>query len=140
MPSTSTTRDPAAAAVEKRKKELKKERKAKDRLDFDFPTNTAFVSKGKKKDVEEREAYDVDESGRDAWNSGGHVNFFADLERDVGLSLVHECEVDVHRDRASRYRASKNWPRRRGSKSWTSSRCISVDRTRRPNLGIPIGS
>ncbi len=65
---------------------MKKERKAKDRLDFDFPTSsTTFQPKIKGKDLEgervEADAYDVDGSGRDAWDSGGHVNLFADLER-----------------------------------------------------------
>ena len=60
---------------------MKKEKKARDRLDFDFPT-AANQAKSKNQERERHdEAYDVDSNGRDAWDDGGHVNFFTDLEK-----------------------------------------------------------
>ena len=73
------------------------QKKTKDRLDFDFPSETARRDKGKERKQNEdgrdgrgsrrgkpgADSYDVDESGREAiqWESNGHLNFFADLEK-----------------------------------------------------------
>ncbi|WVR05923.1 hypothetical protein IAU60_002949 [Kwoniella sp. DSM 27419] len=85
LPSTSTRRDKGdgLSLLEKHKRdkarEEKRERKKRDRLDFDFPSETARRSKGKER--AEREALDEEDK---TWQSGGHVNLFADLEKEEG--------------------------------------------------------
>ncbi|WRT64180.1 uncharacterized protein IL334_001109 [Kwoniella shivajii] len=88
LPSTSSARDSADRSGkslidkhrEKKAKEEKREKKKRDRLDFDFPSESARRDKGKSKltrdEIEE-------ERGSDKWNSGGHVNLFADIEKDA---------------------------------------------------------
>ncbi|OCF30379.1 hypothetical protein I316_07986 [Kwoniella heveanensis BCC8398] len=82
LPSTSSTRDKdgGSTLLERHRKEKareeKREKKRRDRLDFDFPSETARRSgngKGKER---------ADGSERtERWESEGHVNLFADLER-----------------------------------------------------------
>ncbi|WVW82349.1 hypothetical protein I302_104356 [Kwoniella bestiolae CBS 10118] len=88
LPSTSASRDSGKSLLErhreKKAKEEKRERKRKDRLDFDFPSETARRNKGK-----EKEKYNDDEEERGEmgkWETGGHLNFFADLEKDPKLN------------------------------------------------------
>ncbi|KAK8865955.1 hypothetical protein IAR55_001104 [Kwoniella newhampshirensis] len=89
LPSTSTVRDgqlpggSGSSLLERHRKEKareeKREKKRRDRLDFDFPTESARRDKGKEKGGSERD----EEEGRraDKWEVDGHLNFFADLER-----------------------------------------------------------
>ncbi|KAL1410636.1 hypothetical protein Q8F55_004653 [Vanrija albida] len=80
LPSTSSSRPAGDSLLERHRKEKarqeKRERKQRDRLDFDFPSETR---KGKEKEVarddgEDRQAYE------DRFTSGGHLNFWADME------------------------------------------------------------
>jgi hypothetical protein len=82
---------------EQKAREEKKARKAKERLDFDFPSETAKREKKREKKGAsgselEANSYDVDENGRPAlgesWDTAGHVNLFADLERVVRMTLM----------------------------------------------------
>jgi hypothetical protein len=58
-------------------------------LDFEFPSETArreakAKENGKGKERREVDTYDVDEEGRGAFaDGGGHINFFAELEKNV---------------------------------------------------------
>ncbi|TXT11249.1 hypothetical protein VHUM_02000 [Vanrija humicola] len=79
LPSTSSSRPAGDSLLERHRKEKarqeKRERKARDRLDFDFPSEAK--GKGKAVEVEadsDRQAYE------DRFTSGGHLNFWADLE------------------------------------------------------------
>jgi len=91
-------------------REEKKERKQRERLDFDFPSETAKREKGKGKDVvaeddgDERfrinrpEDGDAGEKYHDkSWDDHGHINFFRDIERDVRLSPLSRY-LDATRD------------------------------------------
>lgn len=77
----------------------KEEKKRKDRLDFDFPSETARKEKKRiekyGKDPMEGIGEDDKEGGREIkWESGGHLNLFADLE-EVGFPLTSEIETDI---------------------------------------------
>ncbi|WVQ97425.1 hypothetical protein IAU59_004538 [Kwoniella sp. CBS 9459] len=82
LPSTSTTRerDSGSSLLERHRKEKareeKREKKKRDRLDFDFPSETARRPDKGKGRAEER-----DQRTSEQWETGGHVNLFADLER-----------------------------------------------------------
>ncbi|WWC66294.1 uncharacterized protein I206_100195 [Kwoniella pini CBS 10737] len=82
LPSTSASRDSGKSLLErhreKKAKEEKRERKKRDRLDFDFPSETARRNKGKEKE----QVIDEEEKSMGKWETGGHLNLFADLERD----------------------------------------------------------
>jgi hypothetical protein len=99
LPSTSATRDRGETLLERHRKEKarqeKKERKQRERLDFDFPSETARRAdrraerdkdkgrgRGQERD-EEGHGDGVGAGGNEVWESGGHLNFFADLERNV---------------------------------------------------------
>ncbi|WVF70495.1 hypothetical protein IAT40_005285 [Kwoniella sp. CBS 6097] len=80
LPSTSSTRDRdgGTSLIERHRKEKareeKREKKKRDRLDFDFPSESARRSdKGKRRAEEPERA--------EKWETGGHVNLFADIER-----------------------------------------------------------
>lgn len=108
LPSTSTSRDPDTIGqnlLEKhRKKKLreeKKERKQRERLDFDFPSETARKEKGKviaQDDGDERFRINRPEDGGEAgdkyhdksWDDHGHINFFRDIEQNVRVSSFEE--------------------------------------------------
>jgi hypothetical protein len=77
-------------------REEKKERKLKERLDFEFPSETArreSKSKGKEKEKEQgdqderfrvnRVEGEDDEYRDKSWNDHGHINFFQDIEQNV---------------------------------------------------------
>jgi hypothetical protein len=119
LPSTSASKDPnidvGSSLLEKHRKkkarEEKKERKIRERLDFDFPSETArrearlqAKEKGKGKEVEVDHGRDEDErfSGLvrgdeeekyhdKSWDDGGHINFFQDIEQSVGLVSSSYC-------------------------------------------------
>ncbi|WWC58697.1 uncharacterized protein I303_101241 [Kwoniella dejecticola CBS 10117] len=86
LPSTSTSRDAGKSLLgkhlEKKAREEKRERKQKARLDFDFPSETARRNKGKEKERPDSE----ENGGMGTWETGGHLNLFADLERDPNLN------------------------------------------------------
>ena len=83
LPSTSSA--PAGdSLVERHRKEKarqeKRERRQKERLDFDFPTDAA------RRESKQNAAAPLEEEvGGDGgrWETNGHVNLFADLERKV---------------------------------------------------------
>lgn len=98
LPSTSTQRDTSAAdgLIEKHRKEKarqeKRERKAKERLDFDWPSETA-KKEAKRAERRREDGYrdqtDGEREGRvemgltDEWLENGHINLFADVEKEV---------------------------------------------------------
>ncbi|WWD17854.1 hypothetical protein CI109_102298 [Kwoniella shandongensis] len=95
LPSTSTSRDGFAngggsTLIEKHRKakarEEKREKKKRDRLDFDFPSGDIRRDKGKEREKEpdaEREKERERGTGTEKWEVDGHLNFFADLERNA---------------------------------------------------------
>ncbi|ORX36014.1 hypothetical protein BD324DRAFT_629861 [Kockovaella imperatae] len=92
LPSTSSSRPGESSLLERHRKAKakaeKEERKRKERLDFDFPSETARKARDGRR---EADGYDVDGDGREAikWESGGHVNFFTDIEKsEAGPSLA----------------------------------------------------
>jgi hypothetical protein len=106
LPSTSSTRDKGDTLLERHRKEKarqeKRERKTRERLDFDFPSESARREAGREtgKGGGRQNAREEDHgAGKDeTWESGGHLNFFADLERNVNTSQLvghraHACEV-----------------------------------------------
>lgn len=83
-------------------REEKKERKLKERLDFDFPSETARreakdKAKGKGKAVEQEdgdERFRVNRTEREgeefldkSWDDRGHINFFQDIEQNVSTTV-----------------------------------------------------
>ncbi len=109
LPSTSSQRDiglGSGGLLERHRKAKlraeKEERRRKERLDFDFPSETARKEKRRaekegingirgKDGVWGGEQQDGD-AGSSLWESGGHLNLFADLERVSfrSLSLFRE--------------------------------------------------
>ncbi|WWD09455.1 hypothetical protein V865_007579 [Kwoniella europaea PYCC6329] len=97
LPSTSTSRDSGKSLLEKHRekkaREEKRERKKRDRLDFDFPSETARRNKGKER---ERERHDEEEGrGMERWETGGHMNLFADLEKDPHLNKPQPTLAEI---------------------------------------------
>ncbi|ORY23222.1 hypothetical protein BCR39DRAFT_363326 [Naematelia encephala] len=112
LPSTSSGPSGSSKSLlerhrEKKAREEKRERKLKERLDFDFPSETARKEERRKAREKEKlkegriDTYDVDEEGRPAirrgggggsgggeWESGGHVNFFTDIEQAESKTLA----------------------------------------------------
>jgi hypothetical protein len=178
LPSTSTTLTSigeagASAAAEKFKKqkarEEKRAKKQKERLDFDFPSDAKrreerrekakMKEKGGVEVVEEEDSREVEAGGSGSghgngrWEDGGHVNFWADLEKNVSAlrscfhlgsghpSTDHVLDADLFSpQRNNLYPQSMTWPRSTRTSSQTHSPCTSADRTRRPSHGILIGS
>lgn len=125
LPSTSSLPDASAKFAlldrqrEKKLKAEKREKKVRERLDFDWPGESARREKKREEKRAEKgmkeggakggeegmrptegrgtekasarrevDGYDLDDNGRsaaagDVWESGGHVNLFADLEKNV---------------------------------------------------------
>ena len=90
LPSTSSTRQdiPGGSLLERHRKAKAKaekaERRRRDRLDFDFPSETARKEKrrAEKAGLGDETIVDVAEpGGASLWETGGHLNLFADLER-----------------------------------------------------------
>ncbi|WVQ85394.1 hypothetical protein IAT38_007559 [Cryptococcus sp. DSM 104549] len=89
LPSTSTSRAPEAGGSslleqhkKKKAREEKQAKKKRDRLDFDFPSEQRSGGKGKGKGREEERERERRDEGELGWEVGGHVNLFADAERD----------------------------------------------------------
>lgn len=116
LPSTSDQRDLSRAEglLEKHRKDKarqeKRERKAKERLDFEWPSETARrEARRAERRKEEGRADDdrnkdragerdghrsEDGAGTSAgfeerWMENGHINLFADIEKEVSISLVY---------------------------------------------------
>ena len=109
LPSTSTFRNEKAdGLLERHRKDKarqeKREKKAKERLDFEWPAETARKearrAERRRGDGHEDEGRDrrrvLDEAGEDrggdrafdeAWMDNGHINLFADVEKEVCSSL-----------------------------------------------------
>ncbi|WVN85401.1 uncharacterized protein L203_100547 [Cryptococcus depauperatus CBS 7841] len=79
LPSTSAHRDDRVSSLlerhhKQKAREERKERKQKERLDFDFPSETMRRNKGKEREQSNHD--DID------WTQDGHINLFADVERE----------------------------------------------------------
>ncbi|GFZ43570.1 hypothetical protein JCM24511_01290 [Saitozyma sp. JCM 24511] len=111
LPSTSSTRDRGETLLERHRKEKarqeKRDRKQKERLDFDFPSETARRAdrraerdkdkgrgRGQERD-EEGHGDGVGAGGNEVWESGGHLNFFADLERNPPRDAPQPTLADI---------------------------------------------
>jgi hypothetical protein len=99
LPSTSSFKQVEGGGLMQRHRKAKaraekEEKRRRDRLDFDFPSETTRKEKLRADKDKERErmagargatgSYDYDENGRESqspWMSGGHLNFFADIEK-----------------------------------------------------------
>jgi hypothetical protein len=178
LPSTSSTRDRGETLLERHRKEKarqdKKDRKQKERLDFDFPSETARRAdrraerdkdKGRGRGQErdgEGHGDGVGAGGNEVWESGGHLNFFADLERNVGdpttpySSLLASVDgACVHhlasaepwltrrfpfsRPEMPRNLRSRTLPSGKRSRKPIRLQCTWAVRRRRPSRGMPIG-
>ncbi|WWC86292.1 uncharacterized protein L201_001165 [Kwoniella dendrophila CBS 6074] len=103
LPSTSSSRDKdhghgkslIERHREKKAKEEKREKKKRDRLDFDFPSETARRNKGKDKAKYDEDDEDSGARGMGKWETDGHLNLFADLERDPRLNKTQPTLAEI---------------------------------------------
>lgn len=127
----------------------KEEKKRKDRLDFEFPSETARKERARLEKygpdpVEGLGGVDADKGREIKWESGGHLNLFADLEEVSRIrSELDKVELTLREKQMEKGLlpdiAWVNSPRRPmlhpRQPNLTHSRSTSADRTRRQNHG-----